>query len=276
MDASIVTEFLNHVGGVLIDEVFEDDGTSRGILYHYTGGDAVLGMLLKNRVWLTSVHSLNDPTEGHYGYTAFIEQWNAASGEKRESIDANLYNSYVNEFVFCLSSESDSLDQWRAYGMNGEGFCIGLKPKSHSDAILRKMTYGPDFAERTVEVVRRFMPRFRKKWKEMGLPQAQWDDIRVLSAAAAFVSSEVKHSCYASEKEWRLTLYENDPMEWRFRDGSVGITSYLDREFSDMFELRSICIGPKSRTSVPAIKRLVRQLGQQVSVDVRESKIPYR
>lgn len=277
MDASGEGEFWDYVVGKLIDELLAGDDTGAPeILYHYTGGAALLGMLRNDRVWLTSLHSLNDPTEGHYGYSCFVNQWNSSGGEQVVVVDDTRFKSLFGDFVFCMSSVGDSLDQWRAYGVNGEGYCIGLKIKSGGKWVHRKMLYGPPLATRAVEVVKEHLPHFRAKWDASGLPKGKWRDASVASAAAALVSCEVKHSCYSSENEWRVSVYSNDPDEWMYRDGGVGISPYIECCFSDMFELHSICIGPKSRTSHLDIERLVRRPGRDQSIPVTRSNIPYR
>jgi hypothetical protein len=98
------------------------------IIWHYTSGDALLGVVETGTLYATQVSCLNDSTEVRYGVKllrdAFMNIKTDAMEEKlllerivkvtveEPAAPTNLPSAW---FVTCFSKEKDDLSQWRAY-----------------------------------------------------------------------------------------------------------------------------------------------------------------
>jgi hypothetical protein len=104
-------------------------------LYHYTDAAGLLGILQTGQVWFTSMYHVNDPSEVHFGRQLAIQALLHLDGglgefceDYQQQISRRDFRTKFEPFVACFSREPNTLGQWRAYGDNGRGFAIGLKP----------------------------------------------------------------------------------------------------------------------------------------------------
>jgi hypothetical protein len=144
------------------------------ILYHYTGGDTARSILTNQEFWATEAHFLNDPTEVHQALNFAIEElgrlhnhynaevqknedrFNQTSGWQVNNDDVSkelrrinigtsltthtmhfLISGFVSSYKVCivsLSTEGDSLSQWRAYCPNG-GFALGFSGQKLNELV---------------------------------------------------------------------------------------------------------------------------------------------
>ena len=111
------------------------------ILWHYTSGDALLGIIKSHSIWATQLQCLNDNSEYRYPFSLLAEVLDLRPG-RTEVFQENerSFLSYLGKrfrepprfygdcFVTCFSGRADDLSQWRAYGgPQGEnGYAIGF------------------------------------------------------------------------------------------------------------------------------------------------------
>lgn len=119
------------------------------VLFHYSDANAVLGIIQNKCLYASDYRFLNDSKE-------FIHAMDVAKTFIGESLstDSNDYTQLIYDiafsmnpdsafpaqtkvFIACLTEESDSLGQWRAYGNNGRGYAVGLHTND--------LHYGSDF-----------------------------------------------------------------------------------------------------------------------------------
>jgi hypothetical protein len=113
-------------------------------LYHYTNVYGLKGILENASFWATHFEYLNDGLEITYGDDLICR----LLLERQQSLGENstarkVYEQIVSPrdpspsitkrfgydfYVISFSANGDLLDQWRAYGADGNGYSIGIKP----------------------------------------------------------------------------------------------------------------------------------------------------
>lgn len=107
------------------------------MLYHYTDGAGLLGIVNSGAIWATDALYLNDSTELSYGRelaTEYLETLkdDLLGGTDDERYLFGLLSSGVSisehrpAYVACFCEEPDILSQWMGYGRAGGGFALGL------------------------------------------------------------------------------------------------------------------------------------------------------
>src|SRR6516162_523469 len=109
------------------------------VIWHYTSGDALLGVVETGTLYATQVSCLNDSTEIRYGEKllrdAFMNIRTDAMEEKvlleriiRTTVEEPATPTNVGSawFVTCFSTEKDDLSQWRAYSGGENGYAIAF------------------------------------------------------------------------------------------------------------------------------------------------------
>jgi DUF2971 family protein len=132
-------------------------GEAPKVLYHYTTWEGAEGILSSQRFWATAHDCTNDEAELVAADSIIIEtvrelRRNAVHAAA-EVLDLFLRN-YSREqvtlvipvYLTCFSLLRDDVNQWRRYGDDGRGICLGLRiidePKSQ----------GPDLGDGLVKV----------------------------------------------------------------------------------------------------------------------------
>src|SRR5258708_4976630 len=110
------------------------------IIYHYTNGDGLRGILETGRLWLSDTFTLNDPSELQHGVSLAVRilKKNVANGPKESKKFARFFEDFfksesnmkrANYFICSFSSRGNDLAQWRAYANNGRGYALGFDAK---------------------------------------------------------------------------------------------------------------------------------------------------
>ncbi|UQR62376.1 DUF2971 domain-containing protein [Bradyrhizobium sp. C-145] len=108
-------------------------------LYHYTGEEALAGILRHEKLWCFSHLHQSDPKEFEYslaGALDVIRQVGKSEdfwtkhfcGCLEDMLVTNGLASPFDFYLFSLSRHRDDPGQWRQYGRNGQGFAIGVTP----------------------------------------------------------------------------------------------------------------------------------------------------
>lgn len=113
------------------------------MVYHYGGSAALHGVLKDNLIYATESNFLNDKTEFLYGIDIIklSLQQELATNPARYIVDgltllldhpAVKFRSHlgIDAYIFTTSYSAvrDDLNQWRAYGQDGTGYCFGIRP----------------------------------------------------------------------------------------------------------------------------------------------------
>jgi hypothetical protein len=108
-------------------------------LYHYTGEEALFGILRHQKPWFFSHALQSDPREFEYSLDRAMQviRQVGRSGDfwtkhfcgcLEDMLVTNGLATPFDFYLFSLSRHRDDPGQWRGYGKGGEGFAIGFSP----------------------------------------------------------------------------------------------------------------------------------------------------
>jgi hypothetical protein len=260
------------------------------VLWHYTTGDGLVGIICNGKLFATHVSCLNDTKEHRHlpnlilgelelrraGATPFVLQ-------AIEAIEAGFLQRNAEKdsgFVTCLSEVSDDLGQWRGYGGGTCGFAIGFDTKrllekigSRAQRFLMRMRYKKSehrrLAATAVTQLLSIPPHFGQGYFD------EYGDF--LNTVVAIV----KHHKFKSEKEYRFLtrLLPEETGALQFRQKQTLLARYLAVDFTidGKLPIQAICIGPGPAQSVSqtSVADLLRSKGYE-DVKLLRSKVPYR
>jgi DUF2971 family protein len=115
----------------------------KGVLYHYTTAQGLIGIIENNELWATSAYYLNDSSEIIYGYGVLkeaLDSWIAENPRPEESLALGLARDLRQSFgedllnmnvvtpiyLACFCTEDNLLSQWRVYSLSG-GYSLGMR-----------------------------------------------------------------------------------------------------------------------------------------------------
>lgn len=278
------------------------------LLYHYTDGQGLLGILESGKIRLTDIFGLNDPSEIRHGIDRACEilgeeskRGHPAAGvfsrQFRELMDEHI-DEMARFFVACFSRSGDDLGQWRAYAANGSGFALGF-----DGAILERafISAGPE-ENATIHVyyddkaLSRSMSRLvHAVIPVLALPTGRKvsDDVvrefittlgTAFSIAAIHAALLFKHEAYRNEDEYRFLHVrragdQRDDLKRRARGSQIVRFSEFDWKERWPSALRDVVIGPAAdrRAAGLFIEGSLKVSGLRTeSVAISRSHIPYR
>lgn len=108
------------------------------ILYHYTTWEAAEKIIRSQRFWATAHDCTNDEEELVYADKTILDVARAvestANGMARrilhlfgKTYERTRIGAAKRVYLVCFSQECDDLNQWRDYGANGAGVCLGIR-----------------------------------------------------------------------------------------------------------------------------------------------------
>jgi Protein of unknown function (DUF2971) len=242
-----------------------------GVLYHYTSWSGAEGILRSQRFWATAHDCTNDEAELRSA-DATIREVAAdlrknARGAAAAVLDLFLeayaslqITQLTTVYLSCFSLARDDKEQWRKYGDNGRGACLGIRvvdepgPK-HTDrgTALVQVDYSESSWRATLsenlkkicEVMER--AAITQKNLELGL--------FALHRIAAFASIGAKHEKWASEQEYRhVTLLHKEaivqPNERVSGGRTIRFLPVPVRADARRIALAEIIIGPNQAESI--------------------------
>ncbi len=218
-------------------EIFKFSGSHNipDVLWHYTTTEGFFKIIENNCLLLSDVSNLNDPLEGQ-----MIKREIGAGLNPESNLDVErVFDPYWGvdpkyrprlqkldqtvmtrdrSFVFSLSESEDSLDQWRIYGDDAQGICIGFDgPKLFIDSNaerkyhFNKINYDPKQREAVIHILISDFDTCHKLVDDAGFKK----DSRAYKSLINQVylgfkkllehlKLTFKHECYKSEEEWRV------------------------------------------------------------------------
>lgn len=263
-------------------------------LYHYTTPAGLLGIFETGKVWATSALHLNDTTETSYGIDLLkrcAEKISDASNHPTELRDLFTTISTVigkiTPYIFSLSEDSDSLDQWRAYTPETGGFALEFGKdfmQSGDTYFFTKCIYEEEEQEEiATEVVTEhfeLLPKLLEESKFDSDEGSEWKES--LAMFSMLLAIAMKHSCFSKEEEWRVathTAVASNPLKFRIAKG--GMIPYHEIDLPKTAEghlpLVSVTVGPSpdQERAEAAAKELISRFSKG-ECEVKRSKLPYR
>ncbi len=262
-------------------------------LYHYTGINGLKGIIESRTIWFSHINSLNDPNEIQYGKKIINDILDDRRAKNNNSeLEAFLLNVSIlvntvgttihQPFIFCFCESPNVLSQWRSYGENGKGYCLGfnfsdktyLIPdinniSEHYEPYLRKVIYVESEQKKLINtLIDRVVDAFLKSLEE--IPDN--DKNYYSSAVSGYLTSSLidmiltfKSEAFIEEQEWRLlrvTLADDYPnqIEIRIKDDEMipfRKSSLVNKSESEdlIYAIKSIHFGPsideiKAKTAI--------------------------
>lgn len=167
----------------------------------------------------------------------------------------NEYNSIIDfgacrAYICCFSLKSDSLDMWRYYSKENGGYSLKLYPELFSE-YKNNYTFNPDkyFLELTSyrviyddcekeKIIKDIIKNAFSAFQSSSIPDNEKHKvINFLSYAFSMLKFKFKHSCFASEQEYRFIAFlpeekpkklENELMPVKFRARNGILVPYLE------------------------------------------------
>jgi DUF2971 family protein len=286
-------------------------GSSRNqvpdVVYHYTTGAGLLGILSGKQLWQGDVEFMNDAEELVYPRNAVISKlreraetiWPEGGGEDPgepawaraatiQRITTMLDRTFdatdatYHAYAACFCEDPDLLSQWRGYGGEG-GYAVGIRTRAlieiaRDQEILgddlpgafTKVSYGLEQADSAItSLTNQLVPEASAHWPNLAYHELMWTVLPLVAS--------VKHPSFAEEHEWRLiTLRWRLPEGLRFRNTQIGFVPYRTLQLPDD-SFTDIMIGPCHHPAVHrgAVLQLLETTGLS-NVNVRNSASPLR
>ena len=269
------------------------------LIYHYTDGTGLRGILESGKLWFTDIFSLNDPTELRHGLNSAIEILKQLKNNKSQELDfflkvfQKMVNSHIestaHHFICCFSKDGDDLGQWRAYADNGRGYAIGFDGDMLTEVFLKSttenraafpITYGDDpLHEMQTKIIEMFIPLFSLDSRRV----YQTKLATSLAVQLAYSSLFFKHKAYRNEEECRFSqIYPIGPSVEgvKLRDRRYSLIRYIEFDWRTVAagSLKKIIIGPAADRSLARhfADECLREFHRVEGVEIDQSFIPYR
>lgn len=299
------------------------------MLYHYTSGQALQNITGNAELWAGLPEQMNDAQELRRALTwlnlvasqreldARVEnkkdesynfnKW--AADQSKHALDRGRWlDDNPKSYLISLSSEGDSLSQWRAYCPDNNGYCVGFPSALIMPAI---DAAGAHFApciynESDVErVVRELYDYHLTKWLAEvpewayattveGLKKDQHTHVESVTNAWQAMLTEmrlvghfIKNPSFEAENEWRILFFDHETTsdDLKFVTGRGGVRAFLPFKFAEHVSRPmtaaprpSLRIGPNSNVAGARFSatRLLEQLVGEGNADVFTTSSSYR
>lgn len=270
-------------------------------LWHYTKINSFINILRNGCIWFSDYRVLNDSTEFQYGIGVVIRLLQSLSDNENNVLQKALLErlvAFINRtkegaavYVFCLTSNEDSLTHWQGYSGLSEPIAIGFISLS----LNREMWQGyraqlvPVIYEQTQQeqLVRQAINSFIAN-SQCGLfldgtePDIDTIDFELFALECFDLCVQFKNPKFSDEKEWRLVTrfaFEHGPFgELKYRSNGFGIRPYLEMEANHkMLPIDRAIVGPMSFATMQ-IKLLDEFMRRHDYFDfeLRVSEVPLR
>lgn len=274
---------------------------ARGTVYQYTrfstlrgvlGGDLLdtsrPGPVLRD-IWATSSKFLNDSEEFDRGRSVLKSAiLDLREGRIRDAMLSALEDSHPLEvYVACFSAVDDDLSQWRGYGDNGSGVCLGFDLEtviSGLDGVGFWVIYGrqgDDYFQQDVAegIVGYLYGTFSTHYYLRDASEAVFDEFRLqLTEIWPTLCLAFKHSAFAAEQEFRVVYSQAIGRHISPSFRAPVMTPFVKLEMRDSrpIPLTSVRLGPGVSTEANLRSvRLALDRCSLPSINVEPSGIPY-
>jgi hypothetical protein len=279
------------------------------ILWHYTSGAGLLGIIETGTLFATQVSCLNDSTEVRYGSQLFCDalvavrqkhSGDAVINEFLERITATFVedpskpshapNMY---FVTCFTDQGDDLSQWRAYCGDENGYAIGFRAQGlfgNQNSLVARVNYTSDQHKAVAEQVADATVQFFRDGLEnnRAASPAEWaaEFVPVWTNWIGRLAPLVKNEAFQAEHEYRVVhqLQLNEMGQVRFRQRKTLMSRHLPLVFPHpaaprfpMLPIHGVRIGPTHHKEITRISvdTLMMQMGYGTG-HVSVSDIPFQ
>jgi hypothetical protein len=298
---AFVSQVAKSLGSLIIDP--------ETVLWHYTTGNGLLGIIKSNTLYSTQVSCLNDSTEVRYASKVFRDalagsrESYAPNSPQRVFIDtaltffaedSNIPNHVrLPYFVTCFTEARDDLSQWRAYGGGENGYALAFKAKNllgiSSSLLARVVYYSSEMHSSLAEVVAEQTVKFftdgLEKFGAQDVNEWMTSYLEVWDQVITQIAPLIKDPGFDSEREFRLVKsYQiEDLKDLQFVQKAAMLSRHLPLQpapnATDPYKLpiHEILVGPCRYPHVSRISigTLLQQSGY-AKVPVNISRSPFQ
>jgi len=283
---------------------------NKSLIYHYTSFDTIYNILKSKNLRACDLRKLNDKNEHKIWFDIFDQVYlnvinKEDSKDYLEFIDilkekVNNYKKYEC-YVTCLTNERDLLSQWRAYGDDGKGICIGFNIskllsdlyKNNDENNEFRLLHGHleyDYSKVYKDVYTKILDLVRD-FNISGLTCLEYlnqvDKVKLIDSECQRIFmrlQDLKESSFFEEKEYRLFWMENADAklkEVKSFQRNRAYVPFVELFFgNELLPIEEIIIGPSILDKSYALENVTDALkhnGYDVSqIKLSNSKIPYR
>ncbi|WFD11471.1 DUF2971 domain-containing protein [Tepidibacter hydrothermalis] len=242
---------------------------------------------------------MNDYEELKYGKNIIPEKYEELVGDLKESLELGFEQHIA--FSCSFSKKRDLLSQWRAYGDDGAGFCIGFDKNKlidfnkvndyfDKDSLYCDSIYYDE--DKYIKYIESLLKEFKGKNKKITN-----QEVSPFTAKLACCASQYKKDFYREEEEIRFVvvlnkevfkehLYEkiikDFPFKVDYRFSKYGLAPYIELSLSnknvkgsESKAFKEIILGPKNPSNERDIQDFLYVHGI-TNVDVKRSEGSYR
>jgi hypothetical protein len=257
------------------------DDVAGGLLFHYTEGAGLLGIVRERQIWATHYAHVNDVEELVAGERIVDDvagrllretladspaEWLLGNFVRLHQAKGQSLSQVADVYVASFSTQGNHLPQWLGYAAGGTGYSIGLRelhlpkgedPETDLTLMLSKCEYDRErFEEVVAQALTEVVTRFEKSVRAHSLGPEVFNALMTHAAnlalrRVALLVPGFKNAAFADEEEWRLVAMPRHGREAkvvRFRSGRSGIVPYIPIPLSDAdkpLDLARIYVGPR-------------------------------
>ena len=281
-----------------------------GPIYHYCDLAAFLAILKSGRLRLSDALTLNDSEEISWGVRRFLEglKRNARLPIAEKLLGAtDVLRSRFDECcpcVSCLSSEGDSISQWRGYAADGTGAAVGLTFRGvrrnveglelyeiGSGILLGPVVYEQAAQEAIVDRMLRDLDALVSQ-EGAGMKTPQEVAARIAPLLHGVLAAFQKNAVFADESEWRCVKPGTPDDEERprtassaneppligplFRSRGARLIRYYVLELPPS-SIREVRLGPRCEARATTVRQLLAACGHDPdAIPIIRSDASYR
>jgi hypothetical protein len=278
------------------------------LLYHYTTGGGLQGILQSNEIWATDIRYLNDYTELVGSRDRLLEIMRAVAEKprRRNSVLAaqfadriqheqwpNLRARPAGPFVSCFCAKGDLLSQWRGYGRGGYALGFHRASLDVPPAIVARNPEGNMDRTRLPSEVGLLRVEYAEDAQELMLQRVADEIISPDASAqgtgrgtrlASMAAAGIKRRAFEEEQEWRYVVSSFGHHDEKFRLSATGMfIPYVSIPLDLKMCLLSVTVGPSDgqdrarlEQRLVAVERLLEKHGLSDTVEVIPSDVPFR
>ncbi|HZY74549.1 MAG TPA: DUF2971 domain-containing protein [Edaphobacter sp.] len=270
------------------------------MLYHYTSGAGLIGIVDSKAVWASNIRFLNDSREYELAVELVRTSLDARLEAARSRYDSALYHVLLDSigreqandvYVTSFSRRGDQLSQWRAYCPQSGGYAIGISgsalaktARAHENRFLAQCVYDRETHQEVIEELITAVEAVSVERRDAGASpdRVYREAYKLLGRLMPLVAPILKHASFEEEAEWRLislgSSFENAKPQ--FRMGKSTLVPYFQHSLQlkdTVLPIEEVVIGPTPHPDLAreATDNLLRSR-HAGAAEIRSSLIPYR
>lgn len=274
------------------------------VIYHYCSTETFLKIIMSNSIFLSHCRMLNDGKEDRIFLDSIKEEvLKDLFKDKEYKIAKNIIKNYKEKldfpYVACFSKNKDLLNQWIAYGDNGNGVCLGvdlskipfidllnIKHGENPILMIDEMSYSDDDQELIEKIIKAAIINYNKDGnKKRAIENAtiMLENLSIFTKSTYFKNEEeirmVYRPCY---REMLQNLNDDkeksgNNLEMGFLATKTKIRSYFKYNLPPD-AISTVVLGPKNQIEFNQLTMLLSKYAPRVRVEnrIEHSKISYQ